>query len=166
VVAPGPAVAQRLVAELVRGTRGMISGQVYDTLGGLPDAMPEAEKLATVHRLKTGALLTAACRMGAICAQAPERSVEAITGYAQAVGLMFQVVDDLLDVTQEAAHVGKQTGKDQGKGKLTYPGLIGVDASRAEVQRLLHQAHANLRPLGAHGADLVALAEHMAGRTR
>lgn len=167
-----PEITARLVAELVAGTQGMITGQVLDTLGAGGDKADGASaddrlaSLVRIHRNKTGALLRASCRMGAISAHASERVIARVTDYADAVGLMFQVVDDLIDVTQEAAHVGKQTGKDAAKGKLTYPGLIGIEASRREVDRLLAAALEAIAPLGASAEPLAELARYMAVRTK
>lgn len=129
----------QLIAELAQGTRSMIVGQVYDTLGWLPDVSPE-DQLKLIHRNKTGALLTASCRMGAISAQATDQQLELITQYAQAIGLQFQIVDDLLDAQGCAHEVGKATGKDVAAGKLTYPGILGVQRSKAIVQDLADQA--------------------------
>lgn len=177
-----PEITARLVAELVTGTQGMITGQVLDTLGGGsgggsgggggvdgPEATSADDRLASlvrIHRNKTGALLRASCRMGAISAHASERVIGRVTDYADAVGLMFQVVDDLIDVTQEASHAGKQTGKDAAKGKLTYPGLIGIEASRREVDRLLAAALEAIAPLGQPAEPLAELARYMAVRTK
>jgi geranylgeranyl diphosphate synthase type II len=162
-----------LVGELSSATSDMIVGQVYDTLGGLPpDATPRA-KLELVHRNKTGALIRAACRMGAMHAASGEtdagrrnRMLSAITTYAESIGLMFQIVDDLLDVTQSSEHLGKKSGKDIDAGKLTYPGLLGEAASRAEVRKLHDLANASLAPLGPAAEPLRQLASYMAVRTR
>lgn len=86
--------------------------------------------------------------------------------YGQAMGLMFQIVDDLLDVTQTADHVGKATGKDQESGKLTYPLVLGVEACRQEVDRLLTESLQAITPLGQAGDQLASLAQFMAVRTR
>ncbi|MHC4220119.1 MAG: polyprenyl synthetase family protein [Planctomycetota bacterium] len=156
----------RLVCELAGATTKMISGQVYDTLGGLPPEYDGDRKLELIHRNKTAALIRAACTMGAICADAPPRTLEAVAGYGEAAGLMFQVVDDLLDVTQSAEHTGKATGKDGPAGKLTYPGVHGSDATRMAVERLRRQAHEALVPLGPAGEKLQELCDFMAVRTR
>lgn len=129
----------QLIAELAQGTRSMIVGQVYDTLGGLPDVSPE-DQLKLIHRNKTGALLIASCRMGAMSAQGTDRQIELITRYAQAIGLQFQIVDDLLDAEGCADEVGKAIGKDQAAGKLTYPGILGLDRSKSIVRELAQQA--------------------------
>jgi geranylgeranyl diphosphate synthase type II len=166
--APGldDGVRAALTAELAGGTTGMIAGQVYDTLGGFPDGCTDRERLDRIHHNKTGALLRAACRMGAIAGGASPRTLERLTRYGEAIGIMFQIVDDLLDVTQSAEHIGKATGKDQSAGKLTFPGLLGIEASRAEVRRLKDQAHDALEHLGDAAAPLRSLCDYMAVRTR
>jgi geranylgeranyl diphosphate synthase type II len=155
-----------LVEELATGTRDMVVGQVYDTLGGLPEELPEIEQLQLVHRNKTGALLRAACRMGAICAGADDTTLTALSRYGDAFGLMFQVVDDLLDVTQSTDHVGKTTGKDSALGKRTYPGLLGIDGSRDTIDALQKQASDALSLLGPKGGPLRDVCSLMAIRTK
>lgn len=181
----GLELAARLTAELALGTSGMINGQVYDTLGGMPATLDDAQRLVLIHKNKTGALIRAACRMGALCGLAarrshgaassspgtpaqldPDAALLAITRYAESVGLMFQVVDDILDVTQTAEHVGKKTNKDVDAGKLTYPGALGLDRSRAEVRRLLDEALAATQQLGPAAAPLAELARYLAVRTK
>jgi geranylgeranyl diphosphate synthase type II len=163
------ALVRLLLVELSGATSAMIAGQVYDTLGGLPGSLPAIRKLQLVHRNKTGALLRAACRMGALCSIGPkpgDQRLAAITRYADAIGLMFQIVDDLIDVQQSSEHTGKRTQKDAGKGKLTYPGVLGVDASRTEIQRLHAKARRAVRELGDPAEPLRILADLMATRTR
>jgi len=155
-----------LVSELAGGTTSMVIGQVYDTLGGLPSQLDAREQLQLVHRNKTGALLRAACRMGGYCGKADEQSMQSLTSFGEAVGLMFQVVDDLLDVTQTAEHIGKATGKDQDMGKLTFPGLLGVDESRQVVVELEQRAMDALSPLGSNADPLRDLGRFMAIRTK
>jgi geranylgeranyl diphosphate synthase type II len=123
-----------LVRELSDATAAMIHGQVHDTLGGLPENLSPLDRVAKIHANKTGALISAACRMGAIAAKAggasmPPDALESLTTYAESLGLVFQITDDLLDVTQTAEHVGKRTGKDAAAGKLTYPGLLGIEGA-------------------------------------
>ncbi|MHC4774718.1 MAG: polyprenyl synthetase family protein [Planctomycetota bacterium] len=156
----------RLVRELAEATTRMIGGQVYDTLGGLPPEYDSGRKLDVIHRNKTAALIRAACTVGAICADAPPRIFDAISGYGEAAGFMFQVVDDLLDVTQTPEHIGKATGKDEPAGKLTYPGVHGGDASRRAVEQLRGQAHQAVEPLGLAGLALRELCDFMAVRTK
>jgi len=144
----------------------MIAGQVYDTLGGFAEALPPRERLALIHRNKTGALIRAACRMGALTGGAsdPSAQLSAITVYAEAVGLMFQIVDDLLDVEATPEQSGKRTRKDADAGKLTYPGLLGLEGSRAEVSRLNALAIESISPLGPSAAPLQELSRRMAVR--
>ncbi|MCA9284157.1 MAG: polyprenyl synthetase family protein [Phycisphaerales bacterium] len=156
-----------VIGELSSATIGMINGQVYDSLGGFePDCRRDLDRLRLIHENKTGALLVAACRMGGICGGADPEQLRRLTTYGNAIGLMFQVVDDLLDVTQSTEHLGKAAGKDLSAGKLTFPGVMGVDASRAHVQELLEEASTAIAPFGASGRPLAELAEYMAVRTR
>lgn len=155
-----------LTRELADGVGGMIAGQVLDTLGGFEQASTDIDRTNAVHRRKTGALIRAACRMGAISGHAPREAFDAITVYAEAVGLMFQIVDDLIDATQTSEHAGKRTGKDADAGKLTYPVAMGLDASRRAVTQELDKARSALGPLGPRGGPLLQLAEEMAQRTR
>lgn len=156
----------RLARELAAATTAMISGQVYDTLGSLPQELTDEQRLTLIHRSKTGALLRAACRIGGICGRADETVLQQLTDYGEAIGLMFQIVDDLIDVSQPAEHVGKATGKDQTAGKLTYPGVLGEQRSRAEVRRLREEAHRAVRPLGEPARPLGQLCDDLAIRTK
>lgn len=158
-----------LVRELAGATTGMVVGQVYDTLGdveGVAAGLSDRERLERVHRNKTGALLRAACRMGAISGGASEGEMDAVTRYAEAIGLMFQVVDDLLDVEATAESAGKATGKDAAAGKLTYPGVLGVAGSRAEVERLEAEAREAVAGLGPAAESLRAWCGWLARRER
>jgi geranylgeranyl diphosphate synthase type II len=160
------AAAQR---ELARATTDMIGGQVYDTLGGFPEHCDaEAQRLDVIHRDKTGALLRASARVGAICGggQHDAEAMQAITRFGEALGLMFQIVDDVLDVTQSAENLGKATQKDEEAGKLTWPGVHGLDASKREVERLERVAREALRPLGSAADALRELAAHLSSRTQ
>ncbi len=156
----------QLTQELAAATTRMIVGQVYDTLGGFSADSTPAQKLRLTHQNKTAALIRAACRMGGICAKASDIQLNALTTYGEAIGLMFQIVDDLLDVTQSTEHVGKATGKDQQAGKLTYPGVLGPENSKTEVQRLLNEAKNAIAPLGDKAQPLIELCEYMAVRTK
>ncbi|MEY4117866.1 MAG: hypothetical protein RLZZ116_1194 [Planctomycetota bacterium] len=156
----------QIVQELMQATVRMINGQVYDTLKGFPEGLSDREQLELVHHNKTGALLQCSCRMGALAAGADAPTLAALTSYAESIGLMFQIVDDLIDATQSAEHAGKATGKDADAGKLTYPVVHGLVGSRREVERLRTEALAALAPLGERGARLAALVEYLAARTR
>jgi geranylgeranyl diphosphate synthase type II len=135
-----PAVVPALVRELAfaSGSEGMIGGQVLDI--DSENVVLKLEQLQQLHAMKTGALLTAACRLGAIAAGADDAALAAVTSYGKHLGLAFQIVDDLLDVTSTPEQLGKATKKDAGKGKNTYPTLLGVEGSRREAEHQLAQA--------------------------
>jgi len=157
-----------LAAELSCATTAMIAGQVDDTLGVSDAERPgdDAAVLRRIHSRKTGALLRAACRMGAISANADDETLDALTRCGDAVGLAYQIIDDLLDVEQPAEIAGKRTGKDAAMGKLTYPGVLGVEGSRAEAQRLEAAALEAIAPLGEPAEPLRSLIRSMGGRDR
>jgi len=156
----------RITRELAVATNDMIAGQVYDTLPDFPADIDPLERLRTIHKNKTGALIRASCRMGAIVGRASDEQLDALTRYGEAMGLMFQVIDDLLDVTQTTEHLGKTAGKDAVQGKMTYPGLLGVDETRQEAGRLRSIALESLQSLSTAGEPLRALCEYFAVRTR
>jgi geranylgeranyl diphosphate synthase type II len=155
-----------IARELASATTAMISGQVYDTLGGFPGTPDAGQRLRLIHDHKTGALIRCACRMGARCGTPDESRFEALSTYGDAMGLMFQVVDDILDETQSTEHLGKASGKDRDAGKLTYPGVFGIEESRRHVAKLLETALDALRPLGEAADPLRAMASALATRTR
>lgn len=160
-------VAPAVVAqELATATTAMITGQVYDTLGGFEGATDPAEQLRLIHRNKTGALIRCACRMGALCGNTSAQGMAALTRYGDAMGLMFQVVDDILDETQSTEHLGKASGKDRDAGKKTYPSVHGLEESRRTVTRLLEQACDAIAPLGPAADPLRSMADALAVRTR
>lgn len=149
---------------LADGTLAMIEGQVEDLAGEL---QPPNEKLVTlIHELKTAKLIEAACRMGAVAANADREAAIAMQNYGNCLGRAFQIADDLLDVEGSEAAVGKAVGKDAGRNKQTHPGAYGIDKSRAELATLVRQARASLKPLGDHARNLHELAELMAIRDR
>lgn len=170
-----PPLPALLARELAAGTMSMIDGQVCDTLGGgggLDQSLPASERVRAIHSNKTGALILASVTMGAHCALAGNSEHEraqplgAIQTYGRSVGLMFQIVDDLLDIEQTTAHAGKRTGKDQGAGKLTYPGVLGVQGSRDTLARLRDEALAACAVLGPRARGLESLCRDMAERTK
>jgi len=158
--------AGRLAAELARasGPMGMIGGQVMDMEG--EKRRLTLEQLKALHARKTGALLTASCRMGAIAAGASDGILAAMTAYGQCLGLAFQIVDDLLDATGSAEELGKATNKDAARGKNTYPLLMGIEKSRREAQDQLASALRAIEPLGIAGGRLRSLAEFVVVRNR
>jgi geranylgeranyl diphosphate synthase type II len=156
-------VAGALVRELAHasGPEGMIGGQVLD-IDGENQALSLGQ-LQHLHRMKTGALLRASCRMGAITAGSSPERLAAVTAYGEHLGLAFQIVDDLLDVTSTPEQMGKATGKDAAKGKNTYPSLLGIEKSQREAERQLAAALEATRELEA-GAGLRALAAFVVTR--
>jgi geranylgeranyl diphosphate synthase, type II len=136
----------RLVEELSRASGtvgGMIGGQVNDLEG--ERKRPTALLLESIHRAKTGALLRASVRMGAIYAGATERELAALSEYGEHVGLAFQIIDDVLDVEESSESLGKTAGKDEAQQKITFPAVYGLERSRemAEEERLA--SHVALR---------------------
>jgi geranylgeranyl diphosphate synthase, type II len=150
----------QLVAELATASGtvgGMIGGQVNDIQGeGLP---PTAELLDSIHRAKTGALLRASVRMGAIHAGAYEAQLAALTDFGEHVGLAFQIVDDVLDVEESSATLGKTAGKDAQQQKITFPAVYGLDKSRVMAEQERDAAHAALDIFGERGERLKQLAD-------
>jgi len=158
---PAPAERKvRLVAELAAaaGTAGgMIGGQVADLEGeGRP---PDAALLESIHRAKTGALLRASLRMGAIYAGASDAQYAALSCYGEHIGLAFQIVDDILDVEESSAALGKTAGKDAAQHKITFPAVYGLEASRTMAQAECARAHQVLEPFGERAARLHELAD-------
>src|SRR5689334_5939999 len=149
-----------MIAELATAAGtvgGMIGGQVADLEGeGRP---PDAQLLETIHRAKTGALLRASLRLGAIYAGAGERQYAALSCYGEHVGLAFQIVDDILDVEESSAALGKTAGKDAAQHKITFPAVYGLDASRRMAQEECRRAHEVLQPFGGRAGRLHELAD-------
>ena len=156
----------RIAHEVTNATSAMITGQVYDTLGGFPEGVPAHERLHIIHNHKTGALIRCACRVGALCGGARSEDFATIDHWGDLIGLMFQAVDDLLDVTQSADHVGKAVGKDVDAGKLTYPSVYGIEETRQQIMRLRSDALATLETLGSRGEHLISITEFLAARTK
>jgi len=142
------AVRVELLRELASasGGDGMYGGQALD-MEATCKAL-DVDALARLHALKTGALIRAAVRMGALAANAPADAVAGLDRYARALGLAFQIRDDILDVEGDAAQLGKTAGKDQAQGKNTYPRLLGMDGSRAKLDALAEEMETALAPLG------------------
>jgi geranylgeranyl diphosphate synthase type II len=161
-----PAITTGLVQELADATNLMIAGQVLDTVGGGDEANQGLPLVRMIHEQKTGALIRSSCRMGAIVAGADRETLGSISRFGDAIGLMFQIVDDLIDVEQHESHTGKKTGKDDEAGKLTYPGVIGVEEARWEAHRLEVEAIDALSHLGERGRTLRELTTYLACRTR
>jgi geranylgeranyl diphosphate synthase type II len=154
----------RVLAEITEaaGTPGMIGGQVVDIQS--EGKAVSAETLEYIHTHKTGALIRAAVRVGAILGGAGEDELAALTTYGERIGLAFQIVDDVLDVEGSLALLGKTPGSDQRKEKITYPGLHGLERSWARALALVREACAAIEPLGGPAAPLRALAEFVVSR--
>ena len=150
----------RLIAELstAAGTvGGMIGGQVADLEGeGKP---PDAQLLETIHRAKTGALLRASLRLGAIYAGSTEAQYAALSCYGEHVGLAFQIVDDILDVEESSEALGKTAGKDAQQHKITFPAVYGLETSRRMAETECERAHQVLEPFGERAQRLHELAD-------
>ncbi len=152
----------RMLAQAA-GACGMAGGQAIDLASvGLPLS---SDQLHQMHRLKTGALLQASVLMGAVCGPVEPHSLNALTDYGSAMGLAFQVVDDILDVTADSNTLGKTAGKDAAQDKPTFVSLMGLSSSQNYAQELLSQARASLRASGLkHTAPLQALADKLVNR--
>ena len=152
------------IAELAEtgGSRKLIGGQVMD-LEGEGKKLTQRE-LVRIHESKTAALLASSLRLGAMTAHATPGKLAAITDFGYHLGLAFQVIDDILDVTQSTEVLGKTAGKDQAVEKATYPAIIGLAASRKEAARLTKAALASLRPFGKKGARLEEIAAYLLKR--
>ena len=153
-----------LVEELAvtAGSLKLIAGQVAD-LEGERKQLNERQ-LRYIHEGKTAALLTTSIRFGAMSANATSGRLAALTGFGRALGLAFQVIDDILDVTQTSEKLGKSAGKDVAAQKATYPSILGLDGARREAHRLTAAAHGALRPLGRKADALRTLADHLLQR--
>jgi len=153
-----------LIRELstAAGSLWLIAGQVLDLEGEGKPTSPRDLKF--IHQSKTAALLTASIRLGAMSANAPEAKLQALTDFGQALGLAFQVIDDILDVTQTSEKLGKSAGKDVAARKATYPAVFGLERSRAEARRLTDAARAAVKPFGKKSAPLLALADYLLNR--
>ena len=165
--APLPAgLRVRLVSMLAHAasTEGMCGGQAIDLAAvGQPLSAAELERM---HRMKTGALLAAAVDMGAAAGGADEASAAAAAAYGQALGLAFQIVDDVLDVEGTAESLGKTAGKDARENKPTYVSVLGLAAARARAAQLHAEALSALAPFGGRARRLRELADFIVGRTR
>lgn len=154
----------RIIQEVSKasGTAGMIGGQVVDIIS--EQVSPDEGLLHYIHHHKTGALIIASARMGAILGGADERQLAALTQYAQQLGLAFQITDDILDVVGDEEKIGKPVGSDEKNQKATFPALFGLDQSRVMAQEAVDQAIFALGPLGARAETLIELAHYLLGR--
>jgi farnesyl diphosphate synthase len=155
-----------LVAGLARaaGLGGMAGGQALDLAA--EKSPPDETGIITLQAMKTGSLIRFACEAGAIVAGAPAADRERMAEFGSAIGLAFQLADDLLDLTSDAATMGKATGKDEAAGKATLVGLHGADWARKQLSGLVAQANELLKSYGAGAATLKSAANFVAQRRR
>ncbi|HUK73840.1 MAG TPA: farnesyl diphosphate synthase [Candidatus Bathyarchaeia archaeon] len=156
-----------IIAEVARATGtidGMIGGQVMDLEA--EHTRPDAATVEYIHRSKTGALLTASVVSGGIYAEASLSHIFSLREFGRNIGLAFQIVDDVLDVTQTSEQLGKTAGKDKAEEKATYPALFGIDASLKKADELVEKASAALDNFGEGGATLRELAQFLIQRKK
>src|SRR4051812_34908120 len=144
------------------GSRKLIAGQVADLEAEGKNL--SREQVRSIHENKTAALLTASVRLGAMAANAGAKQLTAVTAFGRALGLAFQVIDDILDMTQTSEKLGKSAGKDLAARKATYPAVFGLEKSRSEARRLTKQAHRALETLSDNARVLRALADYLLAR--
>jgi len=162
-----PEARVKIIQEIAHGTgtvNGMIGGQVVDLEA--ERTKPDTETLEYIHRSKTAALITASVVTGGIYADAGAKEVENLRRFGQAIGLAFQIVDDILDVTQTSEQLGKTAGKDVASEKATYPALFGLQESRKKAQALLEDAYSSVQNLGSRGETLKDIARFLIERER
>jgi len=162
-----PASRVAIIGEIAHATGtidGMIGGQVMDLEA--EHSRPDAKTLEYIHRSKTGALLTASVVSGGIYAGADDAQVLDLHDFGTNIGLAFQIVDDVLDVTQTSEQLGKTAGKDTASEKVTYPALFGVDASIKKADELIAKADAALDSFGGHAQTLREIAAFLVERKK
>jgi len=146
------------------GSLQLIGGQVLDLEGEGESTLLSHEELIAIHERKTAALLTTSIRLGAMTANCSGEQLEALTGFGYNLGLAFQVIDDILDVTADTATLGKTAGKDEAVNKSTYPAILGLEESKKEARRLTELSLAALQPFGDKARHLSAIAHHLLDR--
>jgi len=153
-----------LVAELgyAGSSKALIAGQVADIEN--EGKKITLSQLRYIHQNKTAALIASSIRLGAMAANATPRQLEALTDFGQSLGLAFQVIDDILDITQTSEQLGKSAGKDLTAEKATYPALLGLDGAKKEANRLTQKAYQSLKPLGKKASRLEQIASIMLSR--
>ena len=156
----------KVISEIAMATgtiQGMIGGQVVDLES--EGKKITAELLEYIHHSKTGALLTACIRCGALAAESTEEELEILTRFGSKIGLVFQIVDDILDVTSSSEELGKTAGKDARVEKATYPALYGLEPSRKLAQELVQSSLSDLEPLGKEAEALRHIARYVLQRS-
>ncbi|MHB1652203.1 MAG: polyprenyl synthetase family protein [Desulfitobacteriaceae bacterium] len=154
----------RVVREVAvaAGREGMVFGQILDLEGEKRDL--NLEEIEKIHRHKTGALLTVSARLGAILAGASEGEIQALTDYALALGLAFQIKDDILDLEGDSETLGKPVGSDLKREKATYPSLLGLEGAKEHLRAQIGKAKEALRPFGDRSDFLRDLADYVQER--
>jgi geranylgeranyl diphosphate synthase type II len=162
-----PEARVRIIEEIARGTGtvdGMIGGQVVDLEA--EHTRPDLAMLEYIHRAKTAALITASVVSGGLYAGAGDEALTRLRGFGQKIGLAFQIVDDVLDVTQTSEQLGKTAGKDMAAEKVTYPSLFGIDESLKKADVLVNEACASLDSFGERAETLKSLAHFLVERKK
>lgn len=157
----------RIIEEIARATGtldGMIGGQVVDLEA--EHTHPTVEMLEYIHRAKTAALITASLVSGGLYAGAKEGEVKKLRAFGQSIGLAFQIVDDVLDVTQTSEQLGKTAGKDTAAQKVTYPALFGIEESERKADALVSAAFSELESFGERAEPLKELARYLVERKK
>jgi len=157
----------RIVAEIAHGTGtidGMIGGQVVDLEA--EHTRPDVQMLEYIHRAKTAALITASLVSGGLYTEGRGEAILRLRGFGQKIGLAFQIVDDVLDVTQTSEQLGKTAGKDSAAEKATYPALFGIEESLRRADRLVSDAFSDLEFFGLRAGALKDLARYLVERKR
>ena len=144
------------------GNQGMIAGQVVDLEGEGRKVSPQ--QLKYIHQHKTAALITSSIRLGAMSANATEKQLATLSKFGQALGLAFQVIDDILDITQTSEQLGKSAGKDLKAQKATYPAILGMNKAQAEAARLTKLAKDTIKSMGPKAAAMQSIAEYLLNR--
>jgi geranylgeranyl diphosphate synthase, type II len=152
----------RLVANAVGTVEGMIGGQVLDIEN--EHSKPTAELVDAIHRAKTGALIRVSVVAGGVYAGATADDVARLDIFGRKAGLAFQIADDILDMTQDSAHLGKTAGKDLATEKVTWPAVYGIEQSERDAARLIEEAFAALEPYGERADNLKAVARYLVER--
>jgi geranylgeranyl diphosphate synthase, type II len=160
-----PAARLRVIHEIAHasGSRGMVGGQMVD-MESEGKGEIDLATLSYIHTHKTGALIRASVRSGAILGGASAESLAALTRYGDAIGLAFQIADDILDVEGTTEELGKDAGSDQARGKATYPALVGLEASKERAQELVQMALDALAPFDERAEPLRAIASYIVKR--
>lgn len=161
-----PALQLALIRELSRasGASGMVGGQAIDL--AVVNQSIDYQALTDMHRLKTGVLIDAATHMGGLCGNADANQTQALRHYAKAIGLAFQIQDDILDIEGDSAQTGKPQGADIAANKPTYPAILGLDAAKTQAQALCDEAVAALSDFDSKATALRELASYIVNRSR